>query len=49
MTVTTAAEGLHPAYARDVKRRLFAVTGCAAGLALLVMLDLTSGPSAQRC
>jgi iron complex transport system permease protein len=45
MVMTTTVSGVHSSYARDVKRRLFAVTGCAVGLALLVMLDLTSGPS----
>ncbi len=45
MVMTTTVSGVHSIYARDVKRRLFAVTGCAVGLALLVTLDLISGPS----
>lgn len=45
MAATMTGEGLHPAYARETRRRLAAAVGCAAGLALLVILDLTSGPS----
>ncbi|MBW9074865.1 FecCD family ABC transporter permease [Agrobacterium deltaense] len=45
MAVTMTGERLHPSYARETRRRLTAIAGCAAVLALLVMLDLTSGPS----